>query len=69
MNEPTERTTGTTPVKDALKINGVITVPKGQRPDDFFDELIDFLESKGASFGGGTEEIDSNSDEVNDGSQ
>lgn len=36
-----------------ITINGVVTVPKGIDADKFSDEFIEWIESKGYTFGGG----------------
>ena len=41
-----------------IEINGVIELPDNADHDQFQNEFIDFLESKGYYFGGGTQEID-----------
>lgn len=40
-----------------IEINGVVELPDNVDHDQFLNEFIDFLESKGYSFGGGTKEI------------
>lgn len=41
-----------------IEINGIVTFHDDVDHDRFWNELIDFLESKGYYFGGGTQEID-----------
>lgn len=40
-----------------IEIQGVVTIPNGISNDEFLDAFLDFLESKGWSFGGGVNEI------------
>lgn len=36
-----------------ITINGIVTAPEGIDADKFTDEFIEWLESKGYTFGGG----------------
>jgi len=41
-----------------IEINGVVELPDNVDHDQFWNEFIDFLESKGYYYGGGSQEID-----------
>jgi uncharacterized protein YggL (DUF469 family) len=46
-------------MKKGVEINGVVYALKGNvNHDEFLDAFIDFVESKGWYFGGGTKQVD-----------
>jgi hypothetical protein len=45
-------------IRFILYIKGAITLPEGVDWEDFFDELLLWLEDKGAFFFGGTEKVE-----------
>lgn len=47
---------------NAFQINGVITMPKEVEWEEFFDDMLAWLESKGASFFGHTSIVDDKGD-------
>lgn len=44
-------------MRKEIEINGCVEIPPEMTMDDFTDEFIRFVESKGWSFGGGFQEI------------
>ena len=40
-----------------IQINGVVEIKRSETHDDFWDKFIEFVESNGWSFGGGTQDI------------
>jgi hypothetical protein len=45
-----------------IEINGVVTIINNVTVDQFTNEFIDWLESKGYEFGGGTKEVEENAE-------
>lgn len=44
-------------MRKEIEINGCIEIPAEMSMDEFYDEFIEFVESKGWYFGGGFREI------------
>jgi hypothetical protein len=42
---------------NSFYINGAITIPEGDNWEEFLDEMLQWLESKGACFFGGTSKV------------
>ncbi|MDH4619955.1 hypothetical protein [Brevibacillus sp. AY1] len=40
-----------------IQVNGVVEIQDSETHDDFMDKFIQFVESNGWSFGGGTQDI------------
>lgn len=43
---------------NSFYINGAITIPEGANWEEFLDEMLQWLESKGACFFGGTSKVE-----------
>lgn len=43
---------------NSFYINGAITIPEGANWEEFLDEMLQWLESKGACFFGGTNKVE-----------
>jgi uncharacterized protein YggL (DUF469 family) len=46
-----------------IQVNGVVEIKDTESHDEFLDKFIEFVESNGWSFGGGTQDITDNEDE------
>lgn len=44
--------------ENSFSIDGIISIPSGVEQEDFFSELIEYLQSKGAYFFGFTETLE-----------
>lgn len=44
-------------MRKEIEINGCVEIPSEMTMDEFYDEFLNFIESKGWYFGGGFKEI------------